>query len=101
MPKITLEQAKLHLRVDGPEEDVLISSWILAAYLAIEGKIFRKVVAEEPAPDSLDVQVDEAINSAVLLILGHLHENRGSESVEMPQAAIWLVTPYINYAGGA
>ena len=101
MPKITLEKAKLHLRVDGPEEDVLISSWILAAYLAIEGKIFRKVVAEEPEPESLDVEANEAINSAVLLILGHLYVNRGGESVEMPQAAIWLVTPYINYAGGA
>ena len=101
MPKITLEQAKLHLRVDGTEEDALISSWIPAVYLAIEGKIFRKVVEAVPQPETLDVQADDAINAAALLILGHLYVNRGGESVETPQAAIWLLTPYINYAGGA
>ncbi len=101
MAKITLDQAKLHLRVDGNDEDALISSWIPAVYLAIEGKIFRKVVEAAPAADSLDVLADEAVNAAAMLILGHLYVNRGGESVEVPLAAMWLLTPYINYAGGA
>ena len=101
MPKIDLARAKLHLRVDGNDEDTLISGWLPAVYLAIEGKLFRKVIEGEPAADSLDVQADEAINAAALLILGHLYVNRGGDSVEIPQAAMWLLTPYINYAGGA
>lgn len=101
MPKITLEDAKLHLRIDTDDEDVLIASWILAAYLAIEGKIFRKVIESLPTEGSTDVEVDAVINAAALLILGHLHENRGGVSVEIPQAALWLITPHINFSGGA
>lgn len=101
MPKITLDEAKLHLRVDITDEDTLIASWIIAAYLAIEGKIFRKVIEAPAAVGSTDVVADEAINAAALLILGHLHANRGGDSVEMPMAALWLLTPYINYSGGA
>ena len=101
MAKITLEEAKLHLRVDTNDEDTLITSWITAAYLAIEGKIFRKVIEAAPAEGSTDVEADSAINAATLLILGHLHENRGGQSVEIPQAALWLLQPYWNCAGGA
>lgn len=101
MPKITLDDAKLHLRVDANDEDSLIASWILAAYLAIEGKIFRKVVEALPAEGSTDVEADAAINAAALLIVGHLNENRGDASVRIPSAADWLLLPYVNFAGGS
>ena len=102
MAKITLEKAKLHLRVDGGEEDALISGWLLAAYLAIEGEIFRKVLEEAPTEaGSSDVVADEAINAAALLIIGHMYANRGDKSTDVPVAALWLIQPYVNYSGGA
>ena len=41
---VTLSQAKLHLRVDGTDEDTLINSLISAARSAIEGQIGRLLV---------------------------------------------------------
>ena len=73
---------------------------VIAADLAIEGKIHCKVVETAPDEESTDVLADAAINAAALLILGHLHANRGGESVEIPQAALWLLQPYWNFAGG-
>ncbi|MFM9926902.1 head-tail connector protein [Variovorax sp. H27-G14] len=107
MVKIDLAAAKVHLRVDdGTEENSLIEVWIKAAYLAVEGKIFRKVYGETvPAEDLTGVLADEAINSAVLLILGHLYVHREAVQdgtrVEVPMGAEWLLTPYINFEGGA
>ena len=102
MPKVTLEKAKSHLRVDGAEEDALITGWIAAAYGAIEGKTFRKVVetlSEEPDPK--EVLADDCINSAALLLIGHLHANRGDTDEELPAAVLWLIEPYVDYTRGA
>lgn len=109
MAKIDLAAAKTHLRIDPDvtEEDTLIESWLLAAYLAIEGKIFRKVYADPgavPADDTLGIGADEAINSAALLIIGHLYANREAvapgQAAEIPMGADWLLRPYVNTAGG-
>lgn len=107
MPKIDLPTAKLHLRVDdGTDEDALIGAWIAAAYLAIEGKIFRRVYSDAvPVLDLTGILADEAINTAALLILGHLYAHReavadGPKS-EVPMGAEWLLVPYINFDGGA
>ena len=99
--KIDLPRAKLHLRVDGSDEDTLITSWIDAAYLAIEGTIFRKVyvtAADIPPEDTTGIVLDEAINSAALLIIGQLYANREASGV--PTSAQWLLRPYVNAAGG-
>lgn len=107
MAKIDLATAKLHLRVDeGTEEDARIEAWIRTAYLAIEGKIFRRVYADEvPALDLTGIVADEAINSVALMILGHLYAHReavveGARS-EVPMGPDWLLAPYINFNGGA
>lgn len=104
--KIDLFTAKDHLRVEGDDENELIAIWVSAAYLAVEGKIFRKVYdAEVPTADATGVKADDAINAAALLILGHLYANREAVTdgsrVEVPMGAEWLLTPYINYAAGA
>ena len=107
--KVTLATAKAHLRVDGTDEDALITAWIAAAYMAVEGRIFRKVYetgATIPAEDTTGIHVNEAINAAVLLIVGHLYANRedvitGATSTAMPMGSEFLITPYINFAGGA
>ena len=107
MEKIGLSMAKAHLRAaEGTEEDELIEAWTNAAYLAVEGKVFRKVYADAvPAADPAGVVANEAINAAVLLIVGHLYANREAvvqgQAVEVPMGAEWLLAPYVNYAGGA
>lgn len=117
MPKVTLQTAKMHLRVIADladvaphPEDTLITAWIGAAYLAVEGRIFRKVYEEGatiPAEDLTGIHTNEAINAAVLLILGHLYANREEvitgnvSAVQVPVGADWLLTPYVYYAGGA
>lgn len=105
--KLDLERAKLHLRIDSSDEDTLIEAWIDAAYLAIEGTIFRKVYATEPEipdADRVAIAANEAINAAALLIVGHLYANREAiataQAIELPMGAQWLLTPYINTAGG-
>lgn len=109
MAKIDLAAAKLHLRVDGSDEDTLITAWIAAAYSNVEGRIFRKVYdAGETIPeeDTTGIHVNEAINAAVLLIVGHLYANRedvvtGATATQLPMGSEFLITPYINFAGGA
>lgn len=107
MPKIDLARAKLHLRVDGSAEDALITAWVEAAYLAVEGKVFRKVYDTEgdiPEADKTGIATNEAINAAVLLILGHLYVNREAvtpgQVAVVPMGAEWLLVPYINTGEG-
>ena len=82
MQKIDLARAKLHLRVDGDEEDALIGGWIAAAYLAIEGKIFAKLYEDQAGiPEGgVGVVIDEAIHTAAQLITGHLYANREAQA---------------------
>lgn len=108
MQKMDLAHAKLHLRIDpeDAEEDALISGWIPAAYLAIEGKIFRKLYeVESSIPEgSTGIVIDEGIQTIAQLILGHLYVNREAvapgQAVEIPLGVDWLMNPYINTAGG-
>ena len=108
MQKMDLARAKLHLRIDPDDtvEDVLISGWISAAYLAIEGKIFRKLYDDEAAipEDSTGIVIDEGIHTIAQLILGHLYASRVAvapgQAAELPMGVDWLLNPYINTAGG-
>lgn len=84
---------------------MLIEAWIGAAYLIVEGSIFRKVYDETiPEEDTTGIVTNEAINASALLILGHLYANREAvvqgQAVEVPMGAMWLLTPYINTDGG-
>lgn len=106
MQKIDLARAKLHLRVDGDEEDALIEGWIAAAYLAIEGKIFAKLYEDEASiPEGVvGVVIDEVIHSAAQLIIGHLYAHREAvapgAAAEIPMGADWLLLTRLNAAGG-
>ncbi len=106
MQRIDLARAKLHLRVDDGEDDILITGWIAAAYLAIEGKIFAKLYEDEVAiPEgSTGIVIDEGIQTIAQLILGHLYSNREAvapgQAAEIPMGVDWLLDPYINTAGG-
>lgn len=108
MERIDLARAKLHLRIeaDDVEEDVLIEGWIAAAYLAIEGKIFRKLYADAAAipAGSTGLVIDEVIHASAQLILGHLYVNREAvapgQAATIPMGAEWLLAPYVDTSGG-
>ena len=65
---ITLKEVKTYLRVDCDEEDMLITSFIIAAEEMCEG-ILRYPL------DELSL-VPETVKQAVFYIVGQLYENR-------------------------
>lgn len=65
---ITLKEVKTYLRVDGDEEDMLITSFIIAEEEMCEG-ILRYPL------DELSL-VPETVKQAVFYIVGQLYENR-------------------------
>jgi uncharacterized phage protein (predicted DNA packaging) len=65
---LTLEETKLHLRVDHDDEDALIQSLIATATAAV-GEYLN-------APEPLDNTVPAPVKSAALLLVGGLFEQR-------------------------
>lgn len=65
---ITLKEVKTYLRVDGDEEDMLITSFIIAAEEMCEG-ILRYSLDEL-------TEVPETVKQAIFYIVGQLYENR-------------------------
>ena len=70
MSVVNLEEVKLFLRVDGDEEDALITSLILTSTALVEGVIRRELTEFESVPETL--------KQAVLITLATLYENRQS-----------------------
>lgn len=68
---ISLEEAKLYLRVDGDEEDTLITDFITASEEICEG-ILRYPLSElDTVPDTVDT-----VKQAVLFAAANMYENR-------------------------
>lgn len=107
MEKVGIATAKAHLRASGNEEDALIGALIDAAYRAIQGQLFRKVYdagAVIDAADTTGIYTNATINSAALLIVGHLYASREavtSNMAALPMGVDWLLAPDVNCAGGA
>jgi hypothetical protein len=100
---IDLTLAKLHLRVDGEDEDVLLSLYIKAATRAAEQYLNRNLYSQEDGVGSdLDgLVMNEDVQSAILLQVGHLYANRESVSLvqgsSFPELALgykYLLNPY-------
>lgn len=70
MSTVTLEQAKLHLRVDSTAEDTLIQAFIDAA----ESHIARQLGEDMPE------KMDAPLIAAALLLIGDLYVNRERQS---------------------
>ncbi|MDR2309018.1 MAG: head-tail connector protein [Paucimonas sp.] len=86
---LDLANVKLHLRVDGDEEDTLISGYIEAAKVHVEQHCDRKLVEVDPVePDEMGLTRD--VEQAVLLLVGHWYANREAVSVGTTATAMPL-----------
>lgn len=85
---VTLEEAKLQLRVEFDEDDALISSYITAARQWAEGFLNTALVAAEGGEPP---EVKQTWKQALLLIVANWYQNR--EAGGVPNAAqqlLWL-----------
>lgn len=72
---ISLEEAKLYLRVDGDEENTLITNFIHTAEEICEGILRYQLSEFSPVP--------ETVKQAILYIVSNLYEKR--EIVDMKE----------------
>lgn len=99
MTIITLEVAKLHLKVDTTDDDAMIEIYLGAAERAAMDYCNRTIYGAESIGSDLDgVVINDAIEAAILLNLGHLYVNReGVDTVqkqELPLGIQSLLQPY-------
>lgn len=87
---INLARVKLHLRVDGDEEDMVIAGYFEAAKSHVAMHCDRILVEAEPVgPDEMGLTPD--VEQAILLLVGHWYANReavviGTISTAVPLA---------------
>lgn len=98
---ITLEEIKKHLQIDTgytEEDDYLlmlgdVSEQAVSQHINRDLSTFTKYNGKVPAP----------IKHAILLMTGHLYNNReiniiGSIVTKIPLSFEYLLSPYINYS---
>ena len=72
---LDLDRVKLHLRVDGSEEDVVISGYVDAAKAHVAMHCDRTLVEAVPVgPEEMGLTPD--VEQAILLLVGHWYANR-------------------------
>lgn len=77
---LDLATVKMHLRVDGDEEDALIGGYIEAAKAHVEQHCDRKLVETDPVePEEMGLTSD--VEQAILLLVGHWYANREAVAV--------------------
>ena len=93
MSIVTLAEAKLHLRVDGSDEDDLIQTYLDAAEAAAAQYLNRALYATSAGTDETGLVMTKDIKVAVLLQAGAFYANR-EDSAEMPTGSRVLLNPY-------
>lgn len=72
---LDMATVKMHLRVDGDEEDALIGGYLAAAKAHVEQHCDRKLVEVDPVePEEMGLTAD--VEQAILLVVGHWYANR-------------------------
>ena len=92
---LTLEQAKLHLKIDHDDEDSDIQALIDASFIAFEESTNRQLfpeLMEIPADVKHGIHINMAIIQGAKLLIGHWYKNRETtgNSQNLPFATEWL-----------
>lgn len=107
MPLVSLSLARKHLHVDDPEDDEMVLFYLAAAEDAAFDFMGRKAYADDAAlaaavaagtAGERPMVAKPTILAAVLLMLGHLWENRedsviGVSAMELPKGSRTLLNP--------
>jgi len=88
---IDLSLIKLHLRVDGDEEDGLIGSYLSAAVEYVQQHCDRRLVDVPEGPEQMALTDD--VKQAILLLVGHWYANRESVVVGVSAAEVPMGVP--------
>jgi uncharacterized phage protein (predicted DNA packaging) len=84
---VSLEEAKLYLRVDGGEEDALIAALIETASELCEGVLRMSLEDFEETPKS--------VNQAILYITANLYEHREELDMKVVEDVVKrLLSPF-------
>jgi len=86
---LDMTTVKLHLRVDGDEEDALIGGYLEAAKAHVEQHCDRQLVDADPVePEQMGLTRD--VEQAILLLVGHWYSNREAVVVGGAPSAVPL-----------
>ena len=103
---VTKDEARAHLNVTGNADDAIIEAQIGAAQAHIESLLGFKIEERyPPTEDSSPVStVPASLKQAVLLLVGHLYENREASLIGVNAQALpfglWdIVNEHRNYWG--
>ena len=79
---LTLTEIKEYLRIDGEEENSLLTALLSAALSHSENYLQAPLPSETPTP----------IKQALLILIGHFYEQRAGEDI--PNVVYVLLSPY-------
>lgn len=85
-PCVKLDEAKLYLRVDGSDDDSVISALIEAATGLAETRLRRPIIGDVENENAVASSVDEVpadLRMAVCVIIAYWYENRTATDVEL------------------
>ena len=79
---LTLAEIKEYLRIDGEEENSLLTALLSAALSHSENYLQAPMPSETPTP----------VKQALLILIGHFYEQRAGEDI--PNVVYVLLSPY-------
>ena len=89
MALVTLTQAKSHLRITTSDDDVDIALKLAQAEAAILERCAATAHWAPIVAGWTDADVPLSVQAAILILLGHLHEHRGDDDMNIDEA-LWL-----------
>lgn len=92
---LNIERVRQQLRVDGNNEDELVSGLIAAATRAVE---VHTGMTFSDGPTAFATEDVELASTAALMLITNWYDNRdgiavGAAAVELPHAVTWLLWP--------